>query len=428
MMSRRHGCLPIISALCITLVAQGAPPDYGGEIVTVKSRDIEISYSVHQAARPIERIDLWVTEDRAESWQHYGVETSGTTATRFHADRDGVYGFFLVLRNSAGPSSKPPRSGQEPHQWALIDSAPPLVQIRQVRIIDHKPPRDAVLVVSWTAFDDHLGDRPISLYFQTTAQPGWRLMAARVADVGRFDWTVPRDLRGRITVKIEMTDRAGNTASDTSIPVLLDSPVTGEDLPAQTQPPASQGADAPAAQLNPALPTTQPARTIDMPNPTRAQELHELGLWHKNRGEYALATERLIEAMNLNPYIESPAYDLADIYYVQGNYRGALDIYGNIPEKDGVDRRASRGSALAMMALSQYPEALRQLERVLQSAPHDAEIWLDAGDVLLSMSQPVQARSYWQEAARLTPGDSNIAGRAKKRLTKYGLRQESDVR
>ena len=424
-MSIRHGSLPIISVLCVTLAAQGAPPDRSGEMIAVKSRDIEISYSVHQAAKPIDRIDLWVTADRAESWRHYGVETTGATATRFHADRDGVYGFYLVLRNSVGQSSGPPLSGQEPHQWALIDSAPPLVQIKQVRVIEHEPPRDAVLVVSWTAYDDHLSDRPISLYCQTTEQPGWRLMAARVADVGRFDWAVPRDLRGRITVKIEITDRAGNMASDTSRPVLLDSPMSGAALPAQTQPLALQGVDAPAAQSKPALSTAEPD---DLPNPTRAQELHELGLWHKNQGEYALAVERLIEAMNLNPYIKSPAYDLADIYYVQSNYQGALDIYGNILEKHGADRRASRGSALAMMALSKYPDALRQLEQVLQSAPNDAEIWLDAGDVLLSMSQPAQARSYWQEAARLTPGNSNIAGRANKRLAKYGLRQESDDR
>ena len=424
-MSIRHGSLPIISVLCVTLAAQGAPPDRSGEMIAVKSRDIEISYSVHQAAKPIDRIDLWVTADRAESWRHYGVETTGATATRFHADRDGVYGFYLVLRNSVGQSSGPPLSGQQPHQWALIDSAPPLVQIKQVRVIEHEPPRDAVLVVSWTAYDDHLSDRPISLYCQTTEQPGWRLMAARVADVGRFDWAVPRDLRGRITVKIEITDRAGNMASDTSRPVLLDSPMSGAALPAQTQPLALQGVDAPAAQSKPALSTAEPD---DLPNPTRAQELHELGLWHKNQGEYALAVERLIEAMNLNPYIKSPAYDLADIYYVQSNYQGALDIYGNILEKHGADRRASRGSALAMMALSKYPDALRQLEQVLQSAPNDAEIWLDAGDVLLSMSQPAQARSYWQEAARLTPGNSNIAGRANKRLAKYGLRQESDDR
>ena len=424
-MSIRHGSLPIISVLCVTLAAQGAPPDRSGEMIAVKSRDIEISYSVHQAAKPIDRIDLWVTADRAESWRHYGVETTGATATRFHADRDGVYGFYLVLRNSVGQSSGPPLSGQEPHQWALIDSAPPLVQIKQVQVIEHEPPRDAVLVVSWTAYDDHLSDRPISLYCQTTEQPGWRLMAARVADVGRFDWAVPRDLRGRITVKIEITDRAGNMASDTSRPVLLDSPMSGAALPAQTQPLALQGVDAPAAQSKPALSAAEPD---DLPNPTRAQELHELGLWHKNQGEYALAVERLIEAMNLNPYIKSPAYDLADIYYVQSNYQGALDIYGNILEKHGADRRASRGSALAMMALSKYPDALRQLEQVLQSAPNDAEIWLDAGDVLLSMSQPAQARSYWQEAARLTPGNSNIAGRANKRLAKYGLRQESDDR
>ena len=58
-MSIRHGSLPIISVLCIALAAHGAPPDYGGEIVTVKSRDIEISYSVHQAAKswpPVARV------------------------------------------------------------------------------------------------------------------------------------------------------------------------------------------------------------------------------------------------------------------------------------------------------------------------------------------------------------------------------------
>ncbi len=129
-MSKRHGSLPIIGVMCIALVAQGAPPDHRSEIVAVKSRDIEINYSVHQAARPIDRIDLWVTADRAESWRHYGVETSGATATQFHADRDGVYGFYLVLRNSVGQSSGPTRSGQQPHQWVLIDSAPPLVQIK----------------------------------------------------------------------------------------------------------------------------------------------------------------------------------------------------------------------------------------------------------------------------------------------------------
>ncbi|MEE8296192.1 MAG: tetratricopeptide repeat protein [Hyphomicrobium sp.] len=423
-MSIRHGSLPIISVMCIALAAEGAPPDHNSEVVAVNSRDIEISYSVHQAAKPIERVDLWVTTDRAESWRHHGVEPSGGTATRFHADRDGVYGFYLVLRNSVGLSSGPPRSGQEPHQWALIDSAPPLVQIKQAQVVKHEPPRDAVLVVSWAAYDDHLGDRPISLYYQTTDQPRWRLMAARVADVGRFDWTVPRNLMGRITIKIEITDRAGNMASDTSRPVLLDSTVAGTDLLAQPQPPAMQGVDSPAGQSKPALSIGKPERTVSPLNATRSRELHELGLWHKDRGEYALAVERLIEAMNLNPNVKSPAYDLAEIYYLQGNYQGALDIHGNILEKHHADRRALRDSALAMMALSKYPEALRQLERVLQSAPNDAQIWLDAGDVLLSMSQPAQARSYWQEAARLTPTDSTLAGRAKKRLAKYGLPQE----
>ena len=174
-MSIRHGSLPIISVMCIALAAEGAPPDHNSEVVAVNSPDIEISYSVHQAAKPIERVDLWVTTDRAESWRHYGVEPTGGTATRFHADRDGMYGFYLVLRNSVGLSSGPPRSGQEPHQWALIDSAPPLVQIKQAQVVKHDPPRDAVLVVSWPL--DAGYRRPVSTLAVTESCLTGRLIA-----------------------------------------------------------------------------------------------------------------------------------------------------------------------------------------------------------------------------------------------------------
>ncbi len=116
----------------------------------------------------------------------------------------------------------------------------------------------------------------------------------------------------------------------------------------------------------------------------------------------------------------APAHDLAEIYYAEHNYQGALDIYNSILEQHSADRQALRGTALVMVALSRYPEALQQLERVLAQLPEDAETWLHAGDVFLWMGQRAQAKRYWQEARRLSPERSEVASTAKKRIEKYG--------
>ncbi len=422
-MSVRHGGLSLAAIWAAALPLGGAPPQIDGAVPAVNSRVLDVSYSVHSASLPLQQVDLWVTADGGDRWKPYRSESSGQSPLRFRAEHDGVYGFFLVLHNKVGASSGPPQPGQQPHQWVLVDSAAPLVQIKQVRVIQREPFERPVLVVSWTAFDAHLGDRPVSLYYEMASRPGWRLMSAGIADVGRFDWLIRADVSGRITVKIEITDRAGNIASDISQPVLLEAQPAAGSTAAQTMPAEPLAAESFATSAAHKHPAIEPEAKIPPPDAQKAQELYNLGVWHKERGDYGLAVARLIEAMNYGPDLLAPPYDLAEIYHAEGNYHGALDIYKGILERRSTDREALRGSALAMVALRKYPEALQHLERVLQVQPNDAETWLHAGDVFLWMGQSSQARRYWQEAARLNPENADIAAKAKQRIEKYGKQQ-----
>lgn len=419
-MSLRHGGLPFAAILACAAPLSATPPPVDGPPPAVNSRVLDIGYSTHGSAQPLRKVDLWVTTNNGEPWQHYASEIGQPSSIQFHAERDGLYGFFLVLRNNVGASSGPPQPGQQPHQWVLVDTSPPLVQIKQVRMIRRDPPESPLLVVSWAAYDAHLDDRPVSLYYRVDERPGWQALASSIADVGQFDWAIPPQVSGRITVKIEISDRAGNVASDISSLIMLEAQ-TPVNNAAQAMPDAPPlGKTPPNAEAN--LPGAEAQKS----DPERARELYKLGVWHKQRGDYGLAVTRLVEALNHAPNILPPAYELANIYYAQGNYHGALDIYNGILEHHWTDRQALRGTALAKVALRQYPDALQHLERALQTTLDDAETWLHAGDVFLLMGQRDSATQYWREAARISPAGTDIAGQAQKRLERCGPQRAAD--
>lgn len=419
-MSLRHGGLPLAAILACAAPLSATPPPVDGLPPAVNSRVLNIGYSTHSSTQPLRKVDLWVTTDNGEPWQHYASEIGQPSSIQFHAERDGLYGFFLVLRNNVGASSGPPQPGQQPHRWVLVDTAPPLVQIKQVRLIRRDPPDSPLLVVSWAAYDAQLEDRPVSLYYQLDERASWQALASNIADVGRFDWAIPPKVSGRITVKIEIRDRAGNVASDISSPIMVQAPAPVNNA-AQAMPEAPTLVKTP-----PDVEANRPGAEAQKLDPERARELYELGVWHKQRGDYGLAVTRLIEAMNHAPNILPPAYELANIYYAQGNYNGALDIYKGILEHQSTDRQALRGTALAKVALRQYPDALQYLERVLQATPNDEETWLHAGDVFLLMGQRDPATQYWREAARISPVGTDVARQAQKRLERYGQQRAAD--
>ncbi|MCG3136525.1 MAG: hypothetical protein HJJLKODD_00359 [Phycisphaerae bacterium] len=379
----------------------------------ISSRSMEIAYQVPSQAYPLQRVELWITRDSGQSWRSVGLDEDLHPPFAYTADGDGHIGLFFVITNMAGASSAAPEPGTQPHHSIRVDSTDPLIQLQQVKIMPVQP-QSHLLSLAWTAYDANLGQRPMAIFFQRQEETGWHLLADNVENNGRFDWPIPDQLRGHVQVKIQVTDQAGHQQSAISNFVLVSQANTATNT-------LGSEADISVAQATPILtgmeeivPTSQPATTPS----GSVLDVYKLGLWHKERGDYGQAINQFLECINTAPEFLPAAYELANIYYAENNYQGAMNIYKNILDRYPEDRDALRGCALTQVALKQYSKALVYMDKVLLKHPEDAQTWLDTGDVFVWMGERESAKKYWSEARRLSQKNPTINTAAQKRLEK----------
>lgn len=371
--------------------------------------------SASQPASDIPCVELWYTRDRGATWQCFGPDGDGKSPYVFHAPAEGLYGLSLLVRGSQEKSIGPARF-EPPQRWVMIDSTPPLLQWDGVDR-DEDFGRTRTLHLRWTAYDDHFGARPISILYQVGDRGEWRYVERETAGVGRYDWVCPADISGSITLKLQARDVAGNQTQRTAGPYVVM--------------PAGAPATRPAVTSKPSavVAASRPAETLvsDETLQTRRQSerLYQQGTDNLRRGEYAVAAERLREAMEANPGHLAACSDLAGIYYMQRDYGKALELYESVLKQDANHAAALRGAALVYVARKQYAPSRQALQKLVTLNSRDAESWLDLGDVLFMMGSPREARSNWDRAATVDPAAAAIVEKARRRLESYGGGAES---
>ena len=136
-------------------------------------------------------------------------------------DREGIYGFRIVVFNGAGFGGEPPQSGDVPEILIGVDLTEPVARILAVN-----PGRGAEsgsLIVTWEATDKMLARRPISLLFGPSSAGPWNLIAHNLDNTGRYAWPIGQALNQRLYLKIEARDEAGNVGTfQTAESVLID--------------------------------------------------------------------------------------------------------------------------------------------------------------------------------------------------------------
>ncbi len=127
----------------------------------VAARQVQVSYRVNPASQPLERVDLYYSQDGGTTWSWYGADDDLRSPMLFSAPGEGEYGFFIVLRNAIGASSSPPIGGTAPQQTIVLDWSPPLLQAHSAALTQRDGQRTVAL--RWTAYDAHFGERPMTL-------------------------------------------------------------------------------------------------------------------------------------------------------------------------------------------------------------------------------------------------------------------------
>lgn len=368
-----------------------------------------VLYFETAAGASVTEAQLWLSRDAGRSWSPAQVELRGNRSIRFVPPADGEYGLYLVLVNAAGPSAEPPKPGTPPHTTVVVDTAAPVVQLHDARL-EHVDGRVQVrLRVSM--IEENLGTSGVRLFYRSPALDAWLDGGEAMVVNGQLTWTAPPTISGPLSLRLVVTDLAGNRTMDTLT-----------DLPVPPPPPATQPvASAPA-------PATDPAETDTGPTPEPSEKPAEgverrpetartdASLPPPLTSNVARALSALRSAIRENPSDASARIDLARLLYRHARYDEAERQFQAAREIDPQSDDALEGLALVASTRQRYSEARDYLHDLVTRRPGRADFWLHYGDVENMLGNRDEAIAAWRQATQATQGVPKLANRAAQRL------------
>jgi len=191
----------------------------GGPSILVNSLSFELDYDVARVPEStIEKVELWGTRDGGATWVCLGLDEDRRSPCTVNVEREGEYGFAIVVDAVGGPTGRAPRNGEAPEIRVGVDLVAP-----QVRLTTAEPDpagEPGAMRINWTASDAHLGPQAVSLAYASSPQGPWLPLAIGVPNDGgrvcKFDAQSPDS----VFLRIEVRDEAGNLgAHSTTMPI-----------------------------------------------------------------------------------------------------------------------------------------------------------------------------------------------------------------
>lgn len=389
-----------LGSLILGVLFAGNLDAQSSKTILVHHNLFELEYEVSPDALPLESVQLWYAEGKSGPWQLYGVDDDRQSPMSFRASREGLYGFYYVMRNTTGVSSMPPTAGTEPHLRVFVDATPPVVQLHSARQSDVMGL--PTIQIRWSAVDAHFDSRPIRIRYMQPPNRTWHYVSQEpLANTGRYDWRLPAGLRGSLAIQIEVVDRGENRVlSERSI----------VDVRVKAEPSASMAAStSSAARLAAAMPTPSHNRI-------RIERLLAGARKDRERGDYRSGIGRLREAIRLNPGSTVALVEMADMLYHVDDLDRAQSAYEIALRQAPNMRMALQGAAMVQGRKKNYPEATRLLRSILRYNPQDAEVWMNLGDVAVFQGDEALARESYLRAMQMDPGAKKVIEDARTRL------------
>ncbi len=242
----------------------------------VNALEFDVDYTVQRMGRSgVQAAHLYVLKDQGD-WslvKRHPVklmpDDKGPHALSlpFKAEREGLYGFYIIPESGAGKRSDDPKKDDPPMVLVVVDTTKPKVEITGVQV---KPGgvRGPLVEITWTAFDLNLMAQPVSLEWSLdkTAvkwnEIKYRLDNTLSATSGRYAWDIPDEKLWKFYVRARAVDKAANVGEHVwgqEVIVDLEKPLaTIEGV--RRGPPGTPAPKAPGGSDGPALPGLPPVR------------------------------------------------------------------------------------------------------------------------------------------------------------------------
>ncbi len=205
------------------LPSGAAASDHQGipHVRLVNSRSLVLNFDVKGAGPSgVGNVELWYTRN-GQVWQKYQAGAQTQSPFAIDVPEDGLYGFTTVAVSGVGLAPHRPAPGDEPQAWIEVDTTRPDVHILGTQAGVDESGR--TLTIRWSAADKNLGSHPITLYYAGAGQTTWAPFATNLPNTGHFTWKLVPGLPAQVIVRVEATDRVGNTGADqTTMPTPVD--------------------------------------------------------------------------------------------------------------------------------------------------------------------------------------------------------------
>jgi hypothetical protein len=222
----------------------------------VKSREFQLGCTLNNLGESgVQGIDVYVLRDGV--WQKFTPDPKQCNIDRERAravvavkvQSTGRWGFTLVPRSGVGLSNPPPRPGDQPQIWIEVDEKKPGVSIDNVVV--GQGADLGRMTVYWTASDEHLRAKPITLSYSASKDGPWTPLASQLENTRMYavdTRTVNPKLPFQFYLRVDAVDEAGNVGSA----------VTPNTVKIDTKIPSPGGVDVVSPDEAPAKPPETP--------------------------------------------------------------------------------------------------------------------------------------------------------------------------
>jgi hypothetical protein len=181
----------------------------------VNSLRCTLDYALETASAV--RVEAFVTRNNGRSWTRVGEGRSPMPLT---LPEEGLYGLTLVVSTS-GQQAAPPDPGDAPELWLEVDTTKPEVLVQNIQPGSGAEAR--ALTFTWSVNDRNLGGTPVEVFCAPSADGPWQPLARGLKSHGTGQCSVPTELGGRVFVRVQAVDKAGNLGRwETRDPIVLE--------------------------------------------------------------------------------------------------------------------------------------------------------------------------------------------------------------
>lgn len=178
----------------------------------VNSRRFELDYDIESVGSAgVAKVELWGTRDGGKTWTSLGNDPDSTSPYVVIVDREGIYGFRMVIESTTGLRSPAPQPGELPEVWVGVDVTKPTAKITTAQVGEGD--RAGEMEVRWEAHDTALTSRPIALAFSESADGPWTMIASGLSNQGSYVWRIDNRMPAKMYLKLDARDEAGNVGT-----------------------------------------------------------------------------------------------------------------------------------------------------------------------------------------------------------------------